>query len=55
MAWCEVVVQRKADYVDPSEPPAIAPFSDLMVSALNKRFGRRYEIVSFRWLSKQEI
>ncbi len=54
-AWCEVVVQRQADYVDPSDPAGVAPFSALMKSQTNKRFGRRYEIVSFRWLNEKEI
>ena len=54
-AWCEVVVQRQADYVDPSNPAGVAPFSNLMTSSINKRFGRRYEIVSFRWLNEKEI
>ena len=54
-AWCEVVVQRQADYLDPSDPAGVAPFSALMQSNINKRFGRRYEIVSFRWLNEKEI
>ena len=54
-AWCEVVVQRQADYLDPSDPPGVAPFSALMKSNINKRFGHRYEIVSFRWLNEKEI
>lgn len=54
-AWCEVIVQRKADYVDPSESAGVAPFSTVMKSNTNRRFGRRYEIVSFRWLSDKEI
>lgn len=54
-AWCEVVVQRQANYVDPADAPGVAPYSAQMRSEANKRFGRRYEIVSFRWLSDQEI
>ena len=54
-AWCEVVVKRQASYVDPADPAGVAPFSALMKSDTNKRFGRRYEIVSFRWLSEKEI
>ena len=54
-AWCEVVVKRNANYVDPSEPAGVAPFSALMKSAANKRFGRRYDIVSFRWLNEKEV
>jgi hypothetical protein len=54
-AWCEVVVQRKADYLDPADPAAVAPGSTKMTSATNKRFGRRYDVVSFRWLDEKEI
>jgi hypothetical protein len=54
-AWCEVVVQRKADYVDPVDPAAVAPFSTRMTSSANLRFGRRFQIVSFRWLSESEV
>ena len=54
-AWCEVTVTRQAEYVDGSEPAAVAPLSTFMKSAANKRFGRRYQIVSFRWLTEQEL
>ncbi len=54
-AWCEVVVRRQPDYVDPVDPAAVAPFSAKMTSAANKRFGRRFGIVSFRWLNEKEI
>ncbi|MFH1500055.1 MAG: hypothetical protein ABII82_19795, partial [Verrucomicrobiota bacterium] len=50
-AWCEAVVQRLPDYhspgLDPSQTPAAG--SD------NARFGRRFEIVSFRWLNPDDI
>ena len=49
-AWCEAVVQRTPEPLDPDE------------SGLNPRlaggtgdFGRRFLITSFRWLSPQEI
>lgn len=54
-AWCEVTVQRQASYVDPTDKPEILPFSAKMKSNVNKRFGRRYEIVGFRWLNESEI
>ena len=54
-AWCEVTVTRQADYVDPSDPAAVAPLSTFMKSEANKRFGRRYQIVSFRWLAESEL
>ncbi|MCB1131667.1 MAG: hypothetical protein KDN05_11090, partial [Verrucomicrobiae bacterium] len=54
-AWCEVVVKRSADYVDPSDPCEIAPHSDEMKSDVNRHHGRRFDIVSFRWLHRDEI
>jgi hypothetical protein len=48
-AWCEAVIQRLPDYLD-----AAADVSDLppgrLTSAENRRFGRRFTVVSFRWL-----
>jgi hypothetical protein len=54
-AWCEVVVRRQADYVDSSESSAIIPHSALMKSEANKRFGRRYDVISFRWLDIKDV
>jgi hypothetical protein len=54
-AWCEVVVKRSASYVDSSDDKAVIPFSPQMKSSTNKRFGRAFEIVSFRWLDEREI
>jgi Tfp pilus assembly protein PilX len=51
-AWCESIVQRVPQYTDPSNAAVVRP-ADL--SELNKLFGRRFEIVSFRWLSENEI
>jgi hypothetical protein len=51
-AWCEAVVQRVPDYVDPADL-AHAQYSTL--NGVNKKFGRRYEIVSFRWLGPKEV
>lgn len=49
-AWCEAIVQRVPEYIDPVneawKPPA---------SLANQRFGRRYEVRAFRWLSPSEI
>lgn len=51
-AWCEAVVQRVPDFVDNADKPSVK-FVDL--KAVNKTFGRRYEIVAFRWLSPSEV
>ncbi|HSI08229.1 MAG TPA: hypothetical protein VK985_06540 [Rariglobus sp.] len=52
-AWCEVIVQRQPDYVDASaNASTVAPGS---ATTLNKNFGRRFTIISFRWLSSNDI
>lgn len=50
-AWCEAVVQRTPEYVDPSNPPETAD----SLAPVNTTFGRKFGIVSFRWLSQTEI
>ncbi|MBC2595225.1 hypothetical protein H5P28_13235 [Ruficoccus amylovorans] len=52
-AWCEAVVQRTPQYVDNSNRPEDTPGTPL--SADNERFGRRFEVVSFRWLGEDQI
>jgi len=54
-AWCEVVVRRSAAYVDPADLPQVNPLSPAMTSETNRRYGRRFEIVSFRWLNADEV
>ena len=51
-AWCEAVVKRTREFSDTSDAAdAINP----PVSPMNTAYGRRYEIVSFRWLSADEV
>ena len=52
-AWCEAIVQRVPEFIDPADPP-FARLANLK-SELNKRFGRRFTLTSFRWLSANEI
>ncbi len=54
-AWCEAQVQRLPEYIDPdtNEPWDSAVTGNL--SPTNKEFGRRFVVVSFRWLNKDEI
>lgn len=55
-AWCEAVVQRRADYVDNKQDEAtVLPSDSTLASEINKRFGRRFTVVSFRWLSPDEV
>ena len=50
-AYCEAVVQRVPEYLDRSDE-ASDPSPN---SPVNQKFGRRFEIVSFRFLNKEEI
>ena len=63
-AWCEAVVQRAPEYCDttneadvPSrEMDVTGRFSDTdKLTPINLRFGRRFHIESFRWLSGTEV
>ena len=63
-AWCEAVVQRGINYVDPVNSPETparqvnmksGALEDTELSAVNKAFGRKFNIVSFRWLSPEEV
>jgi hypothetical protein len=51
-AWCEAIVQRSPDYVSPDNA---ATDRDTSLTPVNKLFGRKFNIVSFRWLSPNEI
>ena len=52
-AWCEAVVRRRPEFIDSRDAPTTAA-ADLQ-SQLNRTFGRRFEVVSFRWLNPEEI
>jgi hypothetical protein len=52
-AWCEAVVQRNPDFVDPADAAEIATAA--LSSISNKNFGRRFSVVSFRWLDQAEL
>jgi len=49
-AHCEAIVQRIPDYIDPADAADASP-----LVRSNLLFGRRFMIVSFRWLSPTEI
>lgn len=51
-AWCEAVVQRVPEFIDPTDAPETAVAS--LTRTANKSFGRRFQIVSFRWLKPEE-
>ena len=52
-AWCEAIVQRVPDYID-TQDSAEKKYDEL-TQAVNQRFGRRMNMVSFRWLGSQDI
>ena len=52
-AWCEATVQRTPDYFDPADDATVAP-ADL-TGSLNQTYGRRFKVVSFRWLTRSDI
>ncbi|BCX46644.1 hypothetical protein HAHE_05520 [Haloferula helveola] len=59
-AWCEAEVQRLPGYVVSTDPAEEPPFDadgqpNSQISEASRRFGRRFEIVSFRWLNSTEI
>ncbi len=63
-AWCEAFVQRMPEYLDPADRPE-APLDEPrpsdpyrkadLRSEVNKTFGRRMQMVSFRWLNPNEL
>lgn len=63
-AWCEAIVQRLPEYIDPANDPNIAAttlstsgtFSvNNSLKPLNRQFGRKFQIHSFRWLNSNEV
>ncbi len=53
-AWCEAVVQRLPEYVNPKDEPSLKQ-SDPLLSEASKSFGRKIRIVQFRWLDANEV
>lgn len=51
-AWCEAVVQRYPEPLDPATPRQP---TDTEYQTPPDAFGRRFKIVSFRWLSAADI
>jgi hypothetical protein len=55
-AWCEAVVQRVPEYVAEKTQNGNDPWdSPATLLPVNRDFGRRFVIRSFRWLSENEI
>ena len=54
-AYAEAVVQRIPDYLNPVDRPSVNASEDAAADPANKVFGRRLQIVAFRWLSNLEV
>ncbi|MFK7911147.1 MAG: hypothetical protein AB8F34_11200, partial [Akkermansiaceae bacterium] len=63
-AWCEAIVQRFPEYSDPTNDDHVAAralnsqgafVDNAAFSEINSRYGRKFKIKSFRWLSKDEV
>ena len=59
-AYCEAVVQRLPEFVDQKDPKIATlgnatPLSSLTANSTNSVFGRRFKIVSFRWLTANDL
>jgi hypothetical protein len=57
-AYCEAIVQRFPDYVDPQnlahERENLSTTANEL-TPINLTYGRKFEIVSFRWLTPEEV
>jgi hypothetical protein len=51
-AWCEATVRRTRNFVDPRDA---ADLTDQPKQTANRNFGRRFIILSFRWLNPKEV
>jgi len=52
-AWCEAVVRRTRDFVSPTEDAA--DITGPPAAPANQTFGRKFQIISFRWLHADEV
>jgi len=58
--WCEAEVQRLPSYVNAADAPEQPAFTaagaaNTVLSEASRKFGRRFTVVSFRWLSPNEV
>lgn len=51
-AWCEGIVRRTREFVDPADQ---ADITTQPSSPANQIFGRKFEVISFRWLNPNEV
>ncbi len=61
-AWCEAIVQRLPDYVDAKERGVTGGTGNLPedtrstpLTGTNVSFGRKFKVISFRWLNANDL
>ena len=52
-AWCEAVVQRTPEYLDSADEDHIK--QEDLTSDSNAKFGRKFNVMQFRWLNASEV
>ena len=58
--WCEAIYQRMPEYVNSTVPAYEAPLGDISTSApasrqINVVLGRRFRLVSLRWIQPKDL
>ena len=51
-AWCEATVRRTRGFIDPADESDI---TTQPTKEANQTFGRRFKVISFRWLNADEV
>jgi hypothetical protein len=52
-AWCEAIVQRMPEYLDPAD--AAETEHAKLTGNVNRTFGRRFQLISFQWLPRDAV
>jgi Tfp pilus assembly protein PilX len=52
--WCEAVIQRRSDYVE-GAGVRLKPWDLPIANSVEQQFGRQFKLISFRWLSEDEV
>ncbi|PXA04426.1 hypothetical protein DDZ13_07800 [Coraliomargarita sinensis] len=52
-AYCEAIIQRVPNYLDPADDPEISP--DALSSQTNIDFGRQFKLIEFKWIDEKTL
>jgi hypothetical protein len=52
-AWCEAIVQRVPEYLDPADAAETEAAS--LTREVNRAFGRRFQLIAFQWLPRLAV